>query len=174
MPIFYYDKKIKDLELNSKFSEIIDYLETLFIKEDDVHKLASLIVYSWYFFIEGGFLLSDNNFDDEFYISKWSFYLNYGEKKYSNVPEILFISGYTLGLHWFFLDSKYNKKTGIELMKHCYEISSDLSMKKLSNYFIHNDLKSKKNIVLEQASEICNELFPSDSMIDRYFRSVLI
>lgn len=174
MPVLYCDKKIKDFEKRLNLSQIIDYLEALFIKKEDEHKLASLIVYSWYFFIEGGFLLSDNNFDDEFYLSKWSFYLDYGEKNYSNVPEILFVSGYTLGLHWFFLDSKYNKKTGIEFMKRCCEISSDLSMKKLSNYFIHNDLKSKKNIVLEQASEICNEMFPSDSMTDRYFRSVLI
>ena len=174
MPIFYYDVKLREYEIDLNLSRVINYLEEVFKKKENVQILNSLIAYSWYFFIEGSFLLKNDNFNGENYLLKWDFYLEYGKNKYFNVPEFLYVAGYTLGLHWFFLYPKYDEKTGLTFMKQCYEISSDIKLQALANNFIKNSSQRKKSNILEQSMYICSKLFPSNSLIDQYFRSVLI
>ena len=174
MPIFYYDAKLREYEVELNFSQVINYLEEVFKKKENVQILSSLIAYSWYFFVEGNFLLKNDNFDDENYLLKWSFYLEYGQKKYFNSPEFLYVAGYTLGLHWFFLYPKYDEKTGLTFMKQCYKISPDINLQALANNFIKNSSYGKKSNILEHSMDICSKLFPSNSLIDQYFRSVLI
>lgn len=174
MPVFYYDEKIRECEKDLNFSQVINYLEELFKEKENVQILNSLIAYSWYFFVEGSFLLKDDNFNGENYLLKWDLYLEYGQKRYFKFPEFLYVAGYTLGLHWFFLYPKYNETTGLALMKRCYDLNTDINLQVLSNNFIKNSSQSKRNIILDNLKEISSKLFPSNSLIDQYFCSVLL
>lgn len=90
--------------------------------------------------------------------------------KYTDDEKICFILGYTLNLHWFYLDETYSNK-GKELMKRCVEIATKKEIKTLAEFFLANK-KGRKSIDRGTINETCKKLFPSDSVLDSYFKEV--
>ena len=173
MSLFYFDETIKEYEQRQDFAPIITYLEKRYNAEKELRQLLSLIAYSWYFLVEGGCLLKAKDFDDTLFLSKWSFYLEYGLKEYAQNSEFCYVAGYTLGLHWFYIQSKYPERKGMELMQKCYDIAKNESIKALAKNFLDNAVPNKKYKHLDNAEQICAELFPSISELDKYFKEIL-
>lgn len=55
---------------------IIKHLEICYAQNHMDSILTALIAASWCYFIEGGFLLNDKNYDDAFCLNKWKKYVD--------------------------------------------------------------------------------------------------
>jgi hypothetical protein len=179
MNLFYFDGIIKKYDEDLAVILLIEYLEKKYNKEKDLQALITLIGYSWYYFVEGGLLLKTLGKDELnstlfFLQSKWKKYTELGLQEYSNKPELCYIIGYTLGLDWFVVDQNYGDNRGIQLMRKCYDITTNENLKSLAKNFLDNSPPNSKHKKLDNAKYICAELFPSDSELDKFFREIFI
>lgn len=164
MRILYYDEVIQQYENKLEFRLAINYLEKLFSQRNEVQILNSLIAYSWFYFVEGGLLKKNIEVEEiDFLFESWKKYFLLGEEKYSENSEFSLIVGYILSIHGFYLDIVDYQKQSIQMLQSV----NDKNLELLAKYFI----TGQKTEDFEFA---CRELFPSDSMLDKYFREILI
>ena len=169
MGLFYYDEKIRIYESVLDYKSAIIYLEGLFEQSGKIQYLNTLIASAWYYFIEGGVNLAPPDYDDTFFLCIWKKYLELGNKDYRLDPEFCFVAGYTCYLHGFYVDEKSNhEERGLKFIKHCIDSTCNKTMKAIATSILDGPAKKRRVNV-----EARNNLFPSDSFIDKYFRAVV-
>lgn len=175
MSFFYYDSIIRENEEKLNFTPIIKHLESLFQISSNVDILVTLIGATWFYHIEGNVNQSPIDYDWEFYQNKWKQYIDFGCKNFNDCEKFCYIAGYTLGLHGFYIGENY-EKNGLTLMKKCFKICEDDNLKALAQNFIENAKINNyaKYITLDNAVNICKELFPNNSMLDMYFKEIFL
>ena len=170
MSIFFYNDIISKYEKESNYYPIIEYLESMSKKTKDDTILATLIGASWYYFMEGDVNQAPINYDWQKFLIKWKQYVDLSLEKYTDNEKICFVLGYTLDLHGFCIDESYCKK-GKELMKRCFEITTTNEIKILVERFLLNP-KKQKALNQSKINDACKKLFPTDSILDSYFKKI--
>jgi len=175
MSLFYFDDNIRKHEKELDYSPIITYLEDLYLSEKEVQYLTTLVAYARHFY-EGGDDddLDPVNYDADFLFSKWKHYFELGMKEHIDSPEFCFVAGYVYYKGQFIYETPYDEKRASYLMKRCFELSKNKSMKALAKHYIEVFCPEYRFHGMENAEEICEELFPSDSVLDEDFREYLI
>jgi len=172
MALFYFNEAMKQQELKRDFISLIEQLEKNFNKTKDVQVLLTIIAYSWYCYVEGP-CIKKNISDDEidFFCKKWAQYHELGIKEFLNSPEFCLVAGYSYSMDGFMIHDErlYKEKLGYELIKRCFDATQDENLKNISSYLLNNSRKRKLN----NAEQICRQLFPTDSELDEYFKGVL-
>ena len=170
MALFYYDENMNQLEKNNEYLELINYIENRNNIENSV-KIATGLAYSWYLFEEGELICRELRNDWEKFFEKFKYYEDICLSKYSNEPKILLILGYILDINWMLIyqDEKY-EKLGKDLLKKAFSISTDEDVANLAKYFCSTDL-SQKNQLISLIN--LDKLFPSNSILDKYFREII-
>lgn len=160
--MFYFDKVIENYENEKDFKSLINYLISKYSinNEDDI--LATIIVYAWYIFIEGGFIYGNMNYDIDFYENTWSKYVDYVLKENNYTLKSYFFTAYTLILHGFMIEVEY-ENLGYKMLENIKSNKNDF-LKKLAGYLLNRDRKRKKF----PFSSIAN-YFNYKSIIDEYF-----
>ena len=98
-----------------------------------------------------------------------------GVKDHIDDSEFCYVAGYTYYLHGYYInEADDEEEEGRKLIRRCSELSENESLKALANNFNKKHSKWKKYERMENAKEICAELFPSDSILDEYFRTIII
>ena len=162
-------KKEKEIDCNA----IIEQLENLYIKNKNITFLNTLMAYSWYYFIEGDIGQAPINYQSEILLKKWKQYTYIGLSEYNDKYEFCLIAGYILMMHGFYLDSSY-EKIGIALLKKCANCKDNEDIKELSKYWLSNEQRNKyKNFKVPDLKRICNNLFNSETLLDKYFNEIL-
>lgn len=168
MSLFYFDEEMNEYERKLNFNPIIYMLENKFKKNKDSTTLATIIGCSWYNFIEGSVNQTPYNYDSDFLLNKWKEYVDIGINNFSNYADVCLITAYTLNLHWFYLGKEY-EKIYPDLYKKSIEIGRDNNVGQLASYF----LKHKLYTQIDNSKLICQDLFPTESILDKYFREIL-
>lgn len=168
MSLFYFDEEMNEYERKLNFNPIIYMLENKFKKNKDSTTLATIIGCSWYYLIEGSVNQTPFNYDSVFLLNKWKEYVDIGIGNFQNFPDVCLITAYTLNLHWFYLGKEYEKIYS-DLYKKSIEISRDNNVGQLASYFLKHKLYTKIN----NSKKICQDLFPAESILDKYFREIL-
>ena len=141
----------------------------MFLKDNKVDILLSIIGYSWYLFVEAPCLfptLTNEELDYLRFI--WSKYHEIGLKDYQNNDEVCFLLGYTFYLHGFFIkDITKNEVLGLELIQKSKKITNNDELKSILEIFI-NRHKNKKTKKINCSSK----LFKSNSILDTYFKEI--
>lgn len=163
--LFFYNDEIKHYEEKSCCNDIIFYLEQIYHETESDRTLSTLIGYLWYFLIEGDVNQSFQNYNWEFMYDKLNEYLNIGFKFFSKSPIFCFTSGYILLLHWMNIDVKYEHK-GKSLLLEIIHMDTNNELKELSIYILSNQK-------VPMSMEVITTLFPTSSILDKYFRDVL-
>lgn len=159
MSLFYHDQTIISLENEHKYNQIIEYLE----KQKQTTKIkATLIAYSWFF-------ATDNEQIEynDYFLEKWrDLYLEYLQ---SNIKDchIDLILGYTLDISWMYLFDSDKETLGKTLIKQASLTTSDRFIRDFAKYCLSNNFKKSLDITIAEV------LFPSESIIDKYFKSVI-
>lgn len=167
MRLFYFDEEIKAWESNMNFVPVIRKLEKIFSETEDLNVLSTIIGCSWLYYIEGQVKQIPVDYDSEYFESKWKEYIEIGLNKYKDSDIISFIIAYTLNLHWFLLGSKY-EYLDEKLFRNVNMLTKDAKLNALNNYFLTNTFDK-----LENPDTICKDLFPTESLLDRYFKEIL-
>jgi len=168
MSLFYFDKKMNEYECKLDFNPIIILLEKKFSEKKDSKTLSTIIGCSWYYFIEGSVNQTPYNYDSDFLLGKWIEYLNIAIQDFGNCADVCLIVGYTLNLHWFYFGKEYEKKY-TSFYERSIEISHEKNIGRLASYFLHHNYNSQ----IDNLKIICDDLFPTESLLDRYFREIL-
>lgn len=172
MEMFYYDSIIAEYEQHHKFHELLSYLLQLYSSKKNIIVLDTIIAYSWYFASSPEYDYEDNYNYDEF-IALWNQYIDIGIQDFSDNPCFNFIAGYTLGLHYVYISVyRSDQKEYIKFMAKAAQQSINLEIKLLAKNFIANE-KSHGYIYLNN-NDIIYSLFPSDSLLDIYFRQIYL
>lgn len=167
--IFYFDKRIKELESEMRFNDSLFYLESLYIKNHSIEILNSLIGFSWYYFIEGP--IESKRYDKEDTTKSFEYWKKYVDEAINNFynceASTLFICGYTLSLHGFFLEKTYEQKASL-FIKQSLENCKDESLFELIKTFqaMSNQKKYKP---LKISDKYLMDLFDTNSLIGKYF-----
>lgn len=172
MSFFYYDDKMRKYEGKLNFTPIIFHLENLFEISPNEDLLATLIGVAWYYCIEGNVNQTPIDYDWRLYLYKWKQYIDLGSEKFNGSEKFCYIAGYTLSLHGFYISESY-KKNGLTLMKKCFEICEDKNLKIIAQNFLKNANKRNKGYIrIKNFENICKNLFPTNSMLDCYFKEI--
>ncbi len=169
MNLFYFDDYLKEYEKNFLWNDALNYLERLYEGNSTINILSSLIGFSWYYAVEGR--VESQQYDDmSCYDSLeiWKKYIDVGLTEYNDNPQFCFIAGYTLSLHGFFINEQYEQK-GHWLIQKCFSLSHDGHLKEIANNLLCNMKKKKR---LKDSESICRDLFPSESLLDKYFVNI--
>ncbi len=161
--VFFYDEQIKQYEKEGFCNRIIVYLEKQFSIQRNEKILSTLIGYLWYFLTDEGANKNYKENDWQIMHANLNKYLTIGFESYNESLSFCFISGYVLFLHWMNIDVKYENK-GTLLLQKVAKMDSKLSL--LAEYIISNRSKQLQNDVIQS-------LFPTSSMLDQYFKTVL-
>lgn len=172
MSIFYYDNKINEFEKKLNYNRIIEYLEDSFAINKKVEILNTLIAYSWYFAVEGDVNQEPLNYSAEYFLIKWKIYLEKGIKEFQNDLSFNIIASYTLRLHWFYLGENFEKLSK-ELTENSVKNLKESHLENLAKHLFCNSLNKNKHKKLENVEKICNKLFPTNSILDSYFREII-
>ncbi len=165
MSMFYYDNRVRLFEKDRKILDLIKYLETKLNSEYSAKLHATLLLYSWYFYIEGPSELKDfSEFQLEFFKYNWIKYINMVD--FQSDYFVQFYAGYTLLLDGFFINKDSYKK-GKLLLQNCCKNSDD-NIKILSFYFLDPNKNKKKLRTIDE-----NSLFDSESLLDVYFKNLI-
>jgi len=169
--MFYFDDVIQKYEKDLNYSSIIEYLEGLYFSKNEVTYLTTLVAYAWYFSVDGNINQNLKNYDQEFLFSKWKYYFELGAKKYIDDPEFCYVAGYIHYLHGCYIYGIDTEDEGRNLVQRCLKLSKNESLRALADNFIEK--RPTKKVQRDgKCKKICNELFPSDSILDRYFRTI--
>ena len=175
MEWFYYNETISEYEKKYKWNEALKYLDRLYYEKEDNHVIYSLIGFAWYYFVEGP-LISGIYWDDEIYdnaLDIWKKYIDIGMRTPNTEPFFCYISGYTLGLHGFFLGKEYYEGIDIFLMNECIRLTDNPYLRALAENYLTNTC-SKKYVCIDNANEICQYFFSGYSLLDKYFNYVYL
>lgn len=171
--MFYFDDILQKYETEYAWDKALIYLEELFIKERDTATLNSLIGFSWYYLVEGPFINSKYGKDEgELPLVTWEKYIKIGMDHYANDYRFSFIAGYTLLLHGFFIKAYQQnyKSIGLEVLKSSSN-TTDIHLKELVDTII--DLEHSKKYVKPKVSiTTLNNLFPENSLLEKYFKDI--
>ncbi|XMB71513.1 hypothetical protein RJI07_05200 [Mycoplasmatota bacterium WC30] len=168
MNLFYFDEVINEYEHQLNFSPIIHRLEKQFKKNRDSKTLSTIIGCSWFYFVEGNVKKVPYNYDKEFLMRKWKEYVDIGLSDFYNNSDVCLIIAYSLNLHWFYLGKKYGN-IYLDLYKRSIELSRGSNIGKLAYYFLEHKLFSQ----IGNSKAVCQDLFPTESALDMYFRQIL-
>ena len=162
--MFYFDERLQEYEQRFAWDSALSYLEDKFVAEPHINILNSLIGFSWYYLTEGP-LISKKfcNDPNTAALGTWKKYIDIGLTKYSSNPYFNFIAGYTLSFNGFYISNLYESKASI-LMRNCFNGTSDMLLKQLSDNFLRNE-KGKKYIPLKNGKVICSRLFSGNSLL---------
>lgn len=167
MSLLYFDASIQEFEKKKDFVAAINYLEKMFYEKKEVKILISLVAYSWYYFIEGGFLKKNISGDElDFLSNSWEKFLILGKEIMADDLEFCLIAGFITKLHGFCIDIFNYEEQGLLMLQNSVQKSKDPNIIVLANYFISHE-KSKN------FDEISKSMFPSESLVDEYFKSIL-
>ena len=170
MSMFFYNDILRKYEDEMDYFPIIEYLENMLKKNNNPMILTTLIASLWYYFIEGDVNQKPKNYDWKKLLVKWKEYVDLSLKEYLDNEKTCFILGYTLDLHGFYIDEQYYKK-GKELMRRCFEIATIKEIKTLAEDFLLNS-KKKRQLNQNIINEACQKLFPTNSVLDSYFKEI--
>lgn len=171
MSLFYYDDYIEQLEQQFLWDKSLAYLERIYSLNQEISKLNSLIGFAWFYEIEGPIISKKyGNDPNKNALAIWKKYIDLGNKIAADDPTQLFISGYTLSLHGFFISGEYERK-GLDYMRKCQAITDNPMLKQLADNFLLNR-NSRKYKHIEKGSDICQKLFDGQSLLDEYFREI--
>lgn len=166
--MIYCDKTLLTYEKQRDYLGAIAYLEGRYAEAKNVDILLALVADSWYYFDMPDISSSANK---EMY-DKW--------KRYTDiiVSEELddlagYVVGYVLSLHGFYFGAGY-EEAGRTLILKCAEKSTDARIRKLAERFIAGEKRraTKKYPPCDMSD--CLELFPSESLVDGYFRRIIM
>lgn len=163
--LFFYNNEIQHYEKKNCCNDIIFCLEHIYHEQKNDKVLSTLVGYLWYFLIEGDVNQSFQNYNWKFMHDKLNEYLNIGFISFSKSPIFCFTSGYILLLHWMSINVKYEHK-GKSLLLEIIKMGTNNELNELSAYILSN----KKDTI---DRELINTLFPTSSILDRYFQDVL-
>lgn len=89
--MFYFDKNIEAYEAECSWDKVLAYLEEMFIHEQKISIINSLVGYAWYYLIKGP-IDSGKYENDENHcaLEVWSKYLKIGINRFSNDLSFMF------------------------------------------------------------------------------------
>ena len=173
MSLFYIDENVLNYEKELNFNLVIDFLEKRFEIKHNIDLLVSLIGNSWYYFIEGNVNQTPIEYDSDKFLSKWKKYIDIGLNEFSEDPTFCLIAGYTLMLHGFYIDPSY-EKLGVQLLEKCSKSSTNSNLLRLSKYWLFNQNPKKYKLDKKiNLNIICQSLFNSNTLLDKYFNEIL-
>ena len=173
MSLFYNDENIIKNENELKFNLVIDHLEERFKIQNDTKTLITLIGFSWYYFIEGDVAQNPIDYDSTKFFNIWKKYIDIGLNNFSEKPEFCLIAGYTLMLHGFYIDIAY-ERIGVQLLEKCLKLGTNDDLIELSKYWLYNHNSRKYKVDKKiNLNKICNNLFNSNTFLDKYFNEIL-
>lgn len=164
MQMFYYDDKISILEKQGNFKELLNYLEDQFPFSEQ--NFSTQIAYSWYLYSQGDFVNKQTSEDWEFYKGKWEEKLDFAINNYEKYQKICFMIAYTLEMNGMDIDDSLYYEFKIDKFYNLSRTSKDINFNILVDFILSNRKSKIKSNVLQ-------ELFPNDSLIDKYFLDVL-
>lgn len=166
MVVFYSDENIRLKEVELDFKSVIEIVEEKFNDTNHPVYLATLIGYSWFFYIEGDINNQSVEYKWEYYLEKWKHYISLGIKNFGTEANICWIIGYSIYLHWIHLGPKY-QNVGIEMLKLSHKLSQNDMLKSITSCIIKNIPVSNLGIHVNDL-----ELFPTNSILDNYFKEM--
>lgn len=171
--MFYFDKNLKQFESEYSWDKALTYLENLFLNQQNIKILNSLIGFSWYYLIEGSIDSKKYGKDENIRaLDIWKKYLKIGLNNYNDNPTVCFIAGYTLLLHGFYIDeySTNSELIGINLLEKATG-TNDSDLQELSNLILKLE-KQKEYKPLKLKKETLDSLFDNDSLLEKYFKEL--
>ena len=168
--LFYFNDNIREFESNKRYLDIISFLEN----KDDLEqslKITTILAYAWYFYEDVEISKSMRDEDLKYCYDKLLYCINIGLEQYNNVSELLLVMGYILDINWMLIfDNEKYENLGKKMLEKSFSISTNINVCNLSKYFLSNDLTERGKLL--KLINI-NELFPSNSLIDQYFKEVI-
>lgn len=170
--IFYFDNNIAEYEKKFQWDLSLEYLNKKFKEKPSVEILNSLIGFSWYYLVEGP--LESGKFANDkctLGLIYWKKYIDIGLCRYNSNSSFNFIAGYTLYLHGFLIDKKFDsnyENLSIELMKKCSNQIDKSNINKVALQFLQA-LKKKKYTFIKISKDILQDLFSGGSLLEKYF-----
>ena len=166
--MIYCDKKLLTYEEQKNYLAAIAYLEKQYSMKNSFDILLALFADSWCYFNMPDICQSASM---EIY-GKWKQYTDIIiTKQFDDFAR--YVVGYVLCLHGFYFGAKY-EQTGREILSECAKQSSDECIKKLAESFIANEKKYAAKKYPSYDLSDCLKLFPSESLLDRYFRRIIM
>ena len=162
MCLFYYDNDLHQAERQLDLVEAINIFLRKADREKNARNLSTLLINAWFYYFEGDVNSSPVTYDATLFISAWKESIDKGLKAFYDSDCFCFAAGYTLGLHGFYFDLKYESQ-GHTLMERCRLITLNDRLLGLANYNLGNQKFPYKN------KSYYKMLFPNNSIIDQYF-----
>ncbi len=174
MKLFYFDSTIREYEFNHKYVDVLHYLEKLYNATNDKAILATIIGSSWYYLTDKYSALEreQSNFpkiDWKHIEGVWKRYIDVSLSNCTD-ERVAYIAAYTLYLDGFIIDEQYEVKAKA-LMNKCKEIAHNEDILCLVEYFDANT-QWHKHSVPNPSQESLQRLFPTDSLLDDYFKCI--
>ncbi len=168
MSIFYSDEELVRLVNSNVKINALSYIERNC--GDVSEKMTNLIGYAYVLH-----LLFENEENGR---CRWLYFWE-DFKKYLKIAVVLrfeearynIIVGYMLNKYWekIYKDPYYDK--GQEWLASAIKLTKDKNVKNLARFFLTKKLRVKKQLL--QAMDL-NSLFPTDSIVDTYFRNLVL
>lgn len=166
--MIYCDKTFLTYEQQKNYPGAIAYLEGLYYETKSLDKPLALFADSWYYFDMPDISPSANK---EMY-DKWKQYTDIiVSEKLDDLAS--YVVGYVLSLHGFYFGPAYEEE-GKALMLKCAEKSTDIRVRKLAERFIVREQRRTVKKYPPCDMSDCFELFPSESLVDGYFRRIIM
>lgn len=168
--MFYFDEALRSYEENFQWIAALNYLEEKFSEKFDWSVLNSLVGFAWYYYVKINETEQNNTRQSGDVMLIWKKYIDYGVETMLN-PYFAFIAGYTLTLHGFYLDDKFQGKYRVKgemLMHKCLNLAEGTRLKKFASHFLKMN-SAKKYVPLKADKKILQKLFGSESLVGRYF-----
>ena len=162
---FYFDEVLRDCEAGFQWDRALTHLEALYAGGRDRSVLCSLIGFSWFYLVEGP-VVSRRYGDDpnSHALRVWKRYLDVAAREAADDPRVLFLAGYTLSLHGFWIDAAH-EQTGHSYMERCARMADEPLLQQLAEHFLQNE-RACKYTPLQNGPAIAAALFPGDSLTD--------
>ena len=170
MNVFYFDARFNALNAKLDFVNALKYLENLYVTEPKIELLNSLVFASWYYYIEGDINQQPLTYDYKYFFEAWKKYVELGISNFPYELSFCLIGGYTLILDGFQIDPTFEQK-GKELLKLCYEKSTDANLRLLASYFLRKSDKDFKS--WNELAKIKKTHFSDESVSSQYFNEVI-
>ena len=171
--MFYFDGNLKKYEADCSWDEALLYLEDQFLKFPTCEKLNSLVGFSWYYLVEGPIDSGKyENDENSVALDVWKKYLGIGFREYFNDPRFCFIAGYSLLLHGLYIEEFRNNHelVAIEFLTKASN-SNACNLKAVISVILEYQ-KHKKYKPIKIRQEILSQIFPGESLLEKYFREI--
>lgn len=166
--MLYFDEKIKEYESNYFYNNSLLYLEGLYKQKKSIDLLNSLIIFSWYYTIEGPIDSKKYGTEDtSFSFEIWRKYVEIIVNSECCDPSTLYFCAYSLSLHGFLLGSDM-ESVGAKMIESALNCCKDEKLKELIVVF-QTMSNQKKYKPLKVKKEILTSIFNEESMVGQYF-----